>query len=89
MMTFILDNHTGKTPARALIGLLRLTFRRHYSVVCFAGPDIIATRSARTRTGAVEVELYADGSGLEVAFLGCWLVFGVEAKRYTAALSRT
>lgn len=89
MMTFILDNHTGKTPARALSGLLRMAFRRHYSVVCFAGPDIIATRSARTRTGAFEVELYADGSGLEVAFFGCWLVFGLEAKRGAVALSYT
>lgn len=81
MMTFTLDNPTGKTPARALLGMLRMTLQRRHSVVCFAGHDILTARHARTRKWAVEVELYEDGSGLEVAFWGRWLVFGVAAKR--------
>ncbi|MHB1214091.1 MAG: hypothetical protein ACYCY9_03800 [Thiobacillus sp.] len=85
-MTFTFDNHTGKTPTRVLLGLLWHALHQGYSVACFTGPDIIAGRRERTRRGAVEVELYEDGSGLEAAFLGRWLVFGVEAKRGALAL---
>lgn len=34
----------------------------------------------RARRGAVEVELYGDGSGLEVACMGRVFILGVEAK---------
>lgn len=87
MMTFDFYNPAALPPTRTLLRVLRLTFHRRYSIVFAYNRDSIATRSARTRTGAFEAELYADGSGLEVAFLGWWLVFGVELKRGAVALS--
>ena len=88
-MTFDFYNPAALPPARTLLRVLRLTFHRRYSVVFGYNRDSIATRSARTRNGAFEVDLYADGSGLEVAFLGWWLLFGVEAKRGTMVPSCT
>ncbi|MBT9568650.1 MAG: hypothetical protein IV085_10170 [Thiobacillus sp.] len=81
MLTFDFYNSTEKTSIHALIGLLRMTLQRGYSVICFTARDTIPTRSKRTRQGEIEIELYGDGSGLEVAFLGYWLVLGVESKR--------
>lgn len=73
-------NDTGKPMPQALLGIIRKAFTADYQLVYFRNLDPVDTRADRTRRGRVEVEIYDDGSGLEVAALGWLLVFGVEAK---------
>lgn len=90
MLTFDFCNPAALPPARTLLRVLRLAFHRDYAVVCFGGIDSVNGRRERTRdTRSIEVELYADASGLELAFFGCQLVFGVDAKWGTLSAART
>jgi len=89
MLTFDLYNPAALPPARTLLRMLRLAFHWRCSVVFGCHRDAIATRRERTRKGAIEVELFGDGSGLEVAAFGCWLLVGVELKRGTLSAART
>lgn len=79
-------NATSQRSTDALLGLIKLALSRHYKPAASIFHDPIATRSMRTRRGALEAELYEDGSGLEVAFLGRILVLGVEARAQGTAL---
>jgi hypothetical protein len=81
MLTIDLYNPTGKTTSRALLELLHKAFQRRYAIITCWGRDPIAGRNERTRKGYVSGELYADESGLEVAFFGYWLMLGVETKQ--------
>lgn len=81
MLTLDFYNPAALPPARALLQVLRLAFHWRSSVVFGCHRDDIATRRERTRKGAIEVELCGDGSGLEVAAFGWWLLVGVELKR--------
>lgn len=74
-------NDTGKSLPAALFGIIRKALAADYQLVYFRGLDAIETRAARTRKGRIEVEAYADGSGVEVAAFGRVLVLGVEEKR--------
>lgn len=80
-MTFNLINATSRTTAGALLDMLQRVFSRGFKVVAYMHHDHIASRHARTTAGAIEGELYADGSGLEVAILGRVLVLGAETRR--------
>jgi hypothetical protein len=79
-MTLDIFNATSRTTAGALLDILKRAFSRGFNVVAYMHHDPIATRHARTTAGAIEGELYADGSGLEVAILGRVLVLGAEAR---------
>lgn len=81
MLTFDCYNPTSKTTSNAILGLLRKAFQKRYSIIYCCNHDPIDTRCKRTQKGAIEAELYRDGSGLEVAFYGWWLMLGVETKR--------
>lgn len=79
-------NDTGKALPLALLSVLKGALSRGRAVVpCFTA-DPVSTRAERTQRGALEVELYGDGSGLEVAFMGRLFVLGVEAKRGAVGL---
>lgn len=74
-------NDTGRPLARVLFSLIKKALGTGSRLVYFRGLDYVGTRAARTRKGHAEVEIYADGSGLEVAAFGRVLVLGVEEKR--------
>lgn len=63
-----------------LMGLIQRTMNRGYAVVPHLSRDYVTTRAERTKKGRLEVELYEDGSGLEVAFIGYVFMLGVESK---------
>lgn len=87
MIAFDFYNPAALPPARTLLQVLRLGFHWRYSVVWCYGRDWVG-RSEHPHRGTFDVELYGDGSGLEVSFLGRRLVCGVEAKRPAVVLSR-
>lgn len=90
MITFTFDNATRRPAFAVLRGLLGCLLSPRYRNAFALTRDPIETRAARTRGAAVvEVELYGDGSGLEVAAFGWWLLVGVEAKRGALAAART
>lgn len=89
MLTFDLYNPAALPPARTFLRLLRLAFHRRYSIVFGYHRDTDYAGHARTREATIEVDLYEDGSGLEVAAFGWWLLFGVEAKRGALSAART
>lgn len=75
-----IHNDTGEALQLALLSILKRALSRGRAVVpCFT-LDPISTRAERAQRGAVEVELYGDGSGLEVACMGRVFILGVEAK---------
>lgn len=78
-------NDTGKALPLSLWSILRQATKRGYSAFPSLIQDPVSTRAERTRKGlAVEVEIYGDGSGLEVALRGRLFIFGVEAKHCLA-----
>lgn len=87
----ILDfyNPTRRPAFAALRGLLGCLLSPRYRNGFALTRDPVETRAARTRcAAAVEVELHEDGSGLEVAALGWWVLVGVEPKRPAVVLSQ-
>lgn len=78
--TVTIFNETGMPLAQALLGLIKQALGASSRLVYFRCLDHVATRAERTRKGRVEVEVYEDGSGVEVAAFGRVLVLGVEAK---------
>ncbi|HWR76424.1 MAG TPA: hypothetical protein VN283_04350 [Thiobacillus sp.] len=89
MITFTFDNATRRPAFAVLRGLLGCLLSPRYRNSFALTLDPIETRAVRTRGAAmVEVDLYEDGSGLEVAAFGWWLLVGVELKRPVLALSR-
>lgn len=89
MLTLDFFNPTARPAFAALRGLLGRFLSPRYRNGFAFGPDYIASRAARTRGAAVvEVELYEDGSGVEVAAFGWWLLVGVELKRPAPAAAR-
>ena len=89
MLTLDFYNPAARQPLAALRGLLGRFLSPRYRNVFALTLDPVETRAVRTRdTAAVEVELFVDGSGLEVAAFGWWLLVGVELKRPAVALSR-
>lgn len=73
MTAFTFDNPTTRPTFAALRGLLGCLLSPRYRNGFTIHLDQIATRAARTRWAAVvEVALYEDGSGVEVAAFG-WL----------------
>lgn len=78
--TVTVFNETGRTLAQALLGLLKQALGAGHQLVYFRGLDNVQTRAARTRRGRFEVEVYEDGSGIEVAAFGRVMVLGVERK---------
>lgn len=89
MLTFDFYNPAALPPARTLLRVLRLAFHWRYSVVFGYNRAVIPTRSERARDGVIKVDLFEDGSGLEVAAFGWWLLVGVEAKRGALSAART
>lgn len=82
MITFTFDNPTRRPAFAALRGLLGCLLSPRYRNVSALTFDPVETRAVRTRgAAAVEVELYEDGSGLELAAFGWWLLVGVELKQ--------
>lgn len=75
-----IHNEHWTAPAGFLLRLFKWAFKRGYEVVPCLGVDQIDTRAQRTRKGAVEVGIYGDGSGFEVAFLGRVFMLGIEAQ---------
>lgn len=73
-------NGSGKSLGKALAGLLGRALKRGHAVVVSLSRDYVETRAGRTSKGRVEVEVYEDGSGLEVAAFGYVLVLGAERK---------
>lgn len=69
-----------RTTTSPLMGLLQRAMSRGYAVVPCLSRDYVTTRAERTKKGRPEVELYEDGSGLEVAFIGYVFMLGVESK---------
>lgn len=89
MLTLDFYNHTRRPAFAVLRGLLGRLLSPRYRNGFALTLDPIETRAARTRGGAViDVELYEDGSGLEVAAFGWWLLVGVELKQPALMLSR-
>lgn len=89
MIAFTFDNPTARPAFAALRGLLGRLLSPRYRNGFALTFDPIETRAARTRAAAVvEVELHEDGSGMEVAAFGWWLLAGVELKRPAVVLSR-
>ncbi|OGU22270.1 MAG: hypothetical protein A2580_07540 [Hydrogenophilales bacterium RIFOXYD1_FULL_62_11] len=78
--TVTIFNDTGRTLAQVLFGFLKQALSATHQLVYFRGLDNVQTRAARTRKGRIEVEVYEDGSGLEVAAFGRVMVLGVERK---------
>ena len=90
MITFTFDNPTRRPAFALLRGLLGCLLSPRYRNGFALTFDPVETRAVRTRGAAVvEVELYEDGSGLEVSAFGWWLLFGVEAKRGALSAART
>lgn len=75
-----IHTETWTAPVGIIVRLVKWAFKRGYEVVTCTGVDYIETRAQRTRKGAVEVDIYGDGSGFEVAFLGRVFMLGVEPK---------
>ena len=81
MSRFIeLHNPTGLPTRNALWGLLKRGLSRGYTSMPWGGgPDYVEGRRQRTAAGGpAEVELCADGSGLEIAWQGRCFGLGVE-----------
>ncbi len=82
MPAFTFDNSTTRPALAALRGLLGCLLSPRYRNGLSLHLDPVTTRAARTRWAAVvEVALYEDGSGLEVAAFGWLLVADVMPKR--------
>lgn len=89
MLSLDFSNPAARQPFATLRGLLGCLLSRRYHNFFSLAPDYVTNRGVRTRgTAAVEVELFEDGSGLEVAAFGWWLLVGVELKRGAVVLSR-
>lgn len=89
MLTLDSYDPTRRPAFAVLRGLLGCLLSPRYRNGFALTRDPIETRAARTRGAAVvEVELHEDGSGLEVAAFGWWLLAGVELKRPAVVLSR-
>lgn len=74
-----LHNETSRFLPMALFGLTLKALKRGFAVVPSLSPeDYIQERQERTQAGAIEIEVYADGSGLEVAYRGKLYILGVE-----------
>ncbi len=80
MIAFTFDNPTARPAFAALRVLLGCLLSPRYRNGFALTLDPIEARARRTRR-AVDVELYEDGSGLELACFGWWLLVGVEPKR--------
>lgn len=77
--TLVLCNETTTSSTAALMRVLRRVFTLGWEVFFSIHRDSITTRAERTRKlGGVEVLLYEDGSGVEVACMGWLLALGVE-----------
>lgn len=62
-------------------GELLFSLEGGYAVIPVAGVDYVGGRRERTaRGGPAEVEIYADGSGFEIAWRGRVFMLGVELK---------
>lgn len=82
MPAFTFDNPTARPVFAALRGLLWRILSPRYRNGFALHLDPVTTRSARTRWAVVvEMALYEDGSGLEVAALGWLLAADVVPKR--------
>lgn len=77
-----IDNAIGLPLPRALMGLLKKALSRDHSISISYGRDPVKGRRERMQEEGtkVGVELYGDGSGLEVALAGRWLLLGVETR---------
>jgi len=81
MPAFTFDNPTARPAFAALRGLLGCLLSPRYRNGFALMLDPVTTRAERTRrAGVVEVELYEDGGGLEVAAFGWLLVADVVPK---------
>jgi hypothetical protein len=90
MLTLDFYNPTRRPAFAVLRGLLGCLLSPRYRNGFALTLDPIATRAARTRGAAVvEVALHEDGSGVEVAAFGWWLLVGVELKRGALSAART
>lgn len=89
MLTLDYYNPTRRPAFAVLRGLLGCLLSPRYRNSFALARDYVVTRAARTRGAAVvEVGLFGDGSGLEVAAGGWWLLVGVEPKRPGVVLSQ-
>lgn len=80
MTAFTFDNPTARPAFAALLGLLGCLLSPRYRNGITFHLDPVATRAARTRRG-VEVALYEDGRGIEVAAFGWVLMADVVPKQ--------
>lgn len=90
MPTITFDNPTSRPAIAVLRGLLGCLFSPRYRNGLSFHLDPVMTRAARTRwrssrglrrAAVVEVALYEDGSGLEVAAFGWVMMTDVVPKR--------
>lgn len=82
MPRFIDLYNPSSLPVRSvLVGLLGRALSRGYAVIPVYAPDYVGGRRERTAQGGpAEVEIYADGSGFEIAWRGRMFMLGVERK---------
>lgn len=80
MPRFVEFYNPSSLPARSVLGgLLRSALSRDYAIIPVAGMDDVGGRRERSaRGGPAEVEIYADGSGFEIAWRGRVFMLGVE-----------
>lgn len=65
----------------SLLELSRRAFNHGYEFAPSFGVDYVTTRAQRTaKRPVVALDIYEDGSGFEVAFLGKVFMLGAEAK---------
>lgn len=82
MLAFTFDNPTARPAFAAMRGLLGCLLSPRYRSGFALHLDPVTTRAERThRAGVVEVALYEDGSGLEVAAFGWVMMADVVPKR--------
>lgn len=79
--TVAIYNNTDKTLPSALLSLLKRSMARTYSIVLslHSAPKR-ATAGGAGNGPAVVIEVYEDGSGLEVTAVGFVLILGIEDK---------
>jgi hypothetical protein len=82
MIAFTFDNPTARPAFATIRGLLACLLSPRYRNGFTIHLDPVTTRAERTRrAGVVEVELYEDGSGMEVAAFGWVMMADVVLKR--------
>lgn len=82
MLAFTFDNPTARPAFVTLRGILWGLLSPRYRNGIALHLDPVTTRAERTRrAGVVEVALYEDGSGIEVAAFEWLLVADVVPKR--------